>query len=511
MSRNRTARSENGCTNPIGICCMLAFAALIFGCSSPKLITKEYEQRIRMTKAEAVQFLKKYLRNEENASVDENRLAFTYKHLVNVTGKAYGSTITTNMYREEDFFVNIPYAKVVRIVKTEFREVVKSPVPGVARISEIPSDKLHVYDNNGVNLSGGFNWHRIDDSFISALLALCPNVESGSAIADPSDGIRDAIMKGDTPKLSALIEGHPEFANYNTDYGTPLYIAAENGKTDAAEILIRKGARVDGITKNYWGELTPLYAAAKAGRKDMVDYLLAKGADVNAKTERKFTALHIAAHGNHTEIVDLLIAKGAQVNARSDLGLTPLYSAAENGRLDAARLLVAKGAEIDAAEKKGFSPLHKAAMNGNRDFAEFLIANGAKANARSDFGFTPLYCAAENNHLDVAKLLISNKADVNLKNQINWSPLHIAAQGNHRDMADFLINNGAELNAKNKDGSTPLHIAVEKKNRDLVELLIRKRADVNMKNDSGRTPLATASQTNQWEIANLLRKNGGTE
>jgi ankyrin repeat protein len=512
----RPVRSLNRYKSLIGLCFALVFTALTCSCSGPVFVTKDYDQRIRMSKAEAVEFLKLYLRNEENLSVDEKHLGFAYTHLVNISGNVFGSMVASNMYREEYFVVNIPYEKVVKLVKGQEPAFIRiseprpNGAPG-AVIRNGSNEKLYVYDSTGVDLSGGFGWSRIDDRFISALLALCPNIETNSKIADPSDKIYEAIVQGDSAMLSKLLERNPEFANFKTDYGTPLYIAADKGNKDAAMLLLEKGANVNGITKKINGEFTPLYAAAASGHKGMLGLLLEKGADLNASTDRGFTALHIAAHYNHADVAEYLIARGARVNAKSDSGMTPLVSAAGKCGMETAKLLIAKGAEINAAGKNGFMPLHTAAMEGCRDLAQLLIEKGALVDAQSDFGVTPLYSAAEYNQLDIARLLISNNADVHQKAKDGWTPLHIAAKGNHRDMADLLINAGADINAKNKDGSTPLHVAAEKKNKDIVELLILRHADINAKNNNGWTPLHVATIEYQWDIANLLRKNGGIE
>jgi ankyrin repeat protein len=470
MSLLRFARSEKTYRNLLCIGYMLAFVVLLFGCSPITVITKDHEPTIRMTKPEAVRYLKQYLRNEKNLTVDEKHLAFTYQRKVidRVTQSApglhgRGTSTTTTEYHWEDVSAYIEFAKVVKIIKD--------------RLPVFFNEVLYVYDTKGIDLSGGggFGWRRIDDEFISALLALCPNVKSDSSAANPSDEIYQSIMQGNSRKLLSLLEGNPELLIVKTNYGPLLYIAAENGN------------------------------------KDIVELLLAKGADVNAKTDRGSTPLHLAAFHNHRNVLELLLVKGAQVNEKSDSGCTPLYSAAEKNSMDAAKLLIAKGAEIDANAENGFSPLHIAAQNGYRGFVEILISRGAKVNAKSDFGYTPLYLAVMKNHRDVANVLIGHKAEVNLKTSIGWTPLHIAVWENHRDMVEFLISKGADLNAKSKVELTPLHIAVKKSHGEMVTLLILSGADINAKDSNGWTPLHVATQGRQWEIANLLRKNGGVE
>lgn len=62
-------------------------------------------------------------------------------------------------------------------------------------------------------------------------------------------------------------------------------------------------------TKESKKEITPLHWAVVEGRKEAVQLLIAKGADVNAQDERGRTPLHYA--GN-VEVAQLLIDNGAE-------------------------------------------------------------------------------------------------------------------------------------------------------------------------------------------------------
>jgi len=61
---------------------------------------------------------------------------------------------------------------------------------------------------------------------------------------------------------------------------------------------------------------TPLYHAAFNSHKEIVELLIAKGADVNGKDIWGHTSLHLAAIKGHKELAELLIANGADVNAK---------------------------------------------------------------------------------------------------------------------------------------------------------------------------------------------------
>ena len=70
--------------------------------------------------------------------------------------------------------------------------------------------------------------------------------------------------------------------------------------------------------------VTPLMAAAITGQSDAATLLLAKGAKPDIRNNDGSTALHMAAFFGHIEIVEALVAKGADVNVRNERSETPL-------------------------------------------------------------------------------------------------------------------------------------------------------------------------------------------
>ena len=69
-------------------------------------------------------------------------------------------------------------------------------------------------------------------------------------------------------------------------------------------------------------------------KSDVAELLIAKGADVNGKNDYGETPMHYAADCGHREIIELLIAKGANVNAHRTGGSTPLDMAEEVDEID---------------------------------------------------------------------------------------------------------------------------------------------------------------------------------
>jgi ankyrin repeat protein len=117
-------------------------------------------------------------------------------------------------------------------------------------------------------------------------------------------------------------------------WGTPLVTALAFMMMDAAEVLAKRGARIE------------LPAAAGLGRMDEAARLLP-----SADAEARHRALSLAAQHGHPEIVGLLLDAGEDPNRFNPEGShthsTPLHQAVLGGYEAVVRLLVACGARLD--------------------------------------------------------------------------------------------------------------------------------------------------------------------
>lgn len=128
----------------------------------------------------------------------------------------------------------------------------------------------------------------------------------------------------------AAIEGHG-----SGDWVTPLKTALAFGYTDAAEALVRRGARVDSLP-----------AAGGLGKLNDAARLLA-----TASPEDRHRALALASQQGHADVVRLLLDTGEDPNRYNPKGnhahSTPLHQAALGGHDAVVRLLVDRGARLD--------------------------------------------------------------------------------------------------------------------------------------------------------------------
>jgi hypothetical protein len=142
------------------------------------------------------------------------------------------------------------------------------------------------------------------------------------------------------------------------DPSAKLTTAAKEGDTNAIKKLLSSGVKVD--TRDSAG-LTPLFTASLFGKTDAAKLLLAKGADIKAaKGGDGTTALLAAAFFCHRDTVNLLLTKGAGINAANNNSDTPLdaVSAPWSDELSGFYTAVAKGLgmKIDLDKIKAARP-----------------------------------------------------------------------------------------------------------------------------------------------------------
>ena len=157
--------------------------------------------------------------------------------------------------------------------------------------------------------------------------------------------------------------------------GKTLCEAVAKGDTKLVKALLKKGA--DFNAKDTRG-VTPLVYAAAGGYEDVVKMLIDRGADVNVMAKDGRRALYVAVARGDLEIVKLLVDAKADVNIKNGYGGTVLHTAAVWDRDEIAAMLIGAGGDVNAIDEGGRSALDLAQWWGSERTAKLLKAGGAK-------------------------------------------------------------------------------------------------------------------------------------
>ena len=251
-----------------------------------------------------------------------------------------------------------------------------------------------------------------------------------------------------------------------------LFAAIKEDNASEVERLAATGANVNVKHDQSYDGLPPLAWAGAWGSTKAAELLIARGANVNGGNRLGSTPLHVAAYNQKPAMVALLVRKGGDVNARTENGWTPLHKAMERLAVASANetppaeevamvvsvveLLLANGAAVDAQGSKVGMPIHMAALTGQKALVQMLIDKHADANARSDDGQTPLFQAAKKDSVDIVALLLARGADVNARTKSGYTALMVSAGNGNPGIAKVLLEHGADVGVRDKDGVTAL-------------------------------------------------------
>ncbi len=164
---------------------------------------------------------------------------------------------------------------------------------------------------------------------------------------------------GDLVEVKNLVEQGADL-NYQFTFEDPqrqytfqtfnaLQAAASSGNEDVILFLLDQGMDIDAVTPDNW---TPLFIAARDGRAEAAKLLVFKGADLNMQTNLGTIALTMVVTQNYpTEkarlnLLEYMLKRGANPNIEDVYHHTPLYYAQTKGNHPAANLLQEYGAHL---------------------------------------------------------------------------------------------------------------------------------------------------------------------
>lgn len=232
---------------------------------------------------------------------------------------------------------------------------------------------------------------------------------------------------------------------------SPLFVACKFGFTSVVKTFLAPDSKMidskNDITQS-------LYVAAEHGHDEIADLLLEHGAHPdNGYYENP---LRIASEEGHIEIVRKLLAAGAKKEITN-----ALYRVASKGEVEIAELLLEHGAQVNAI-------WHYTVYE-----AGFLVGTMVKVDT------TSLHQAVRYGHAEMVRLFLQNNADTTIKDSSGMIPLHIAAsEGNLGIVKQLLKAKASGIDSTMVDGNTPLSLALEANHTAVVKKLIKCGASI---------------------------------
>lgn len=325
-----------------------------------------------------------------------------------------------------------------------------------------------------------------------------------------------AASEGKTEVAALLLDLGADPAIGDNENSQPVHLAAVNGHIPVLDLLLAHGVGINSLDDN---RMTPLMFAVSRGQAEMAKHLVEKGADMKLNTLTGVNVMQMAAIGGNLELVKFFAGKGFPLNTRTPQGITALHSAASYGRTEVVKYLVDHGADIKAETEEGSQPLQWAVGRNAYDAAAFLISKGAEVSHKDNQGFTALHDAAGRGNIRIVQLLLDNGADINGVTTNGWVPLTSAAwAANAAEMGRYLIQHGANVNpdpcrdAKSctcgPNFFTPLHNACQMDKPDLAKILVENGAKVNLLNSEGEPALYYAIKSGDAGLVTYLLDHG---
>ena len=235
--------------------------------------------------------------------------------------------------------------------------------------------------------------------------------------------------------LELLVEARASVQGGGVKGASPLFAAAQNGRTSCVTALARLGADVDAANEN---GATPLFAAAQGGHLGCVEALLRLGADASRPKSNGWTPVCVAAWKGHATCIAALAAGGADVNSAAGDGRTPMAVAVQMLHFDCVGTLARLGADLQTGQSNVSELLLVAAAKCRADGVAMLVGLGADVEHRAKSGWTALFVAAAATApgaADCVRGLVALRADAAAVDSAGRTPLIVAVCRGNVDAA----------------------------------------------------------------------------
>jgi len=158
-----------------------------------------------------------------------------------------------------------------------------------------------------------------------------------SACGVSEKGLISAAYNGDTDTVTKALDAGMDVNTRDQKGRIPLLsYAAGGGHANVAEMLLQRGADINGVDAQGW---TALHHTVANGAVDVIDVLAKHGADLNLKNSDEWTPLMYAVFQNKPNVVKKLLSHGADRSIKTSQGIDALAIAQQKGLIDIASAL----------------------------------------------------------------------------------------------------------------------------------------------------------------------------
>jgi ankyrin repeat protein len=381
-------------------------------------------------------------------------------------------------------------------------------------------------------------------------------------------GLVEATLAGDRERVQTLLGQAPGLLNEPDPVGfTAVQAAVLAGRADLLMTMVTRGADMNALSTDPPRRSAVRLAAEYpdlGAAEEMADLMLGNGGDPNVPQGDGLSPLHAAAVEGSTELIRLLVWTGADTGSRTPQGDTALDLALRHGRTAAAALLREERALPRAhrtsryaatADGSPFAPRPQPALPQAVINEYVAVSHGNLARVQELLALYPslLLVNASWNELaveagahvgfkDGVRLQLDSGAPCSLPTAammgmtgrvrallaedperihecgahnmpLAWFPAIGGGSPEQLEIARFLLDRGVLVNA-HKRGQTALHWAARGGHVEMADLLLAAGADVNARAKLApgqeATPLAVAQKGDHKDVADLLRRHGGT-
>ncbi|XP_067653209.1 ankyrin-3-like [Haliotis asinina] len=331
-----------------------------------------------------------------------------------------------------------------------------------------------------------------------------------SVIDEDGDSILHWACRGGNLKIVTyiLMQNIVEINGKGNEERTPVMLAAYHGKTEAFDILVKKGADLSVIDED--GD-NILHSACRGGNLKIVTYILMQNiVDINSKGDEEMTPVMIAACLAKNEAFDILVKKEADLSVIDGDGDNILHLATRGGHVKIVNYILMQNiVDINAKNNDGVTPVMIAARCAKREVFDNLVRKGADLSGFENDGKNILHLACEGKDVEIVKRILRlHIVDINCRFN-EMTPLLLAVKYQSRNVFQLLLKSGADPSLVNRDGDNALHLACMRGDEEIVKHVLKLHTlNINCRGSKGRTPLLLAAEYNSYNVFELLLESG---